>query len=62
MGVSSAVNVWGTDSSSMASNGTRTWRVIYGCVVSPASGTPQTPVNISSSGRCAGRLVVTWIN
>ena len=62
MGVSPAVNVWGVNATTMNQNGTRTWRVIYGCVVPAQGSNPQVPLNVLNSGRCAGRLVVTCIN
>jgi hypothetical protein len=60
MGVSPAVNVWAVNGGSANANGTRAWRVIYGCIAPPAQN-PQVAINISAPGRCAGRLVVTCV-
>ena len=55
MGVAPAVSSFSVDSNTANPDGTRNWRVIYGCSVPPTTA----PLNRSNSGRCAGRLVVT---
>lgn len=55
MGVSPSISSFSVNAASANSDGTRNWRVIYGCSVPPTSA----PLNRSASGRCAGRLVVT---
>lgn len=58
MGVPPSITVHAVNGASANPDGSRTWRVIYGCTL-PA--TPQVPINVSAQGRCAGRLVVTCI-